>query len=410
MKKFKRVPILRFDDFCEQWVKKKLKNVSKITSGGTPNRSKPEYWNGNIPWITTSLVHFNNINSADEFITSQGLNNSSAKIFQIGTILMAMYGQGKTRGQVAILNIEASTNQACAAIITGNEINEFFLFQVLSHHYKKIRNLSNSGGQRNLSASLIGDYLIDYPTLSEQKKIASFLSSVDKKIRQLQQKKTLLEQFKKGVMQQLFSQKLRFKRSDGGDYSDWEESKLANVLYEHKTKNSNDSLDEVFSVAKKKGVINQLKHLGRSYSAKSISHYKIVNPVDVIYTKSPTKDFPYGIIKQNLTGRTGVTSPLYVVLKPINKNIGFMLHNYFLSWVNTYNYLNPLVQKGAKNTMNINNTDFLNGAKIGLPVSGEEQTRIANFLNAIDKKIGLVNSQLEHTQQFKKGLLQQMFI
>jgi len=220
----------------------------------------------------------------------------------------------------------------------------------------------------------------------------------------------LLKQYKKGMMQKLFSQALRFKDDQGNDFPDWEEKRLGDVLFEHKKTNKDGVVVEVFSVAKHKGVINQIEHLGRSHAAASISHYKVAFPFDVIYTKSPTSEFPFGIIKQNLTGRSGVVSPLYAVLKPANKYIGFILHNYFSSWVNTYNYLNPLVQKGAKNTMSIRNDDFLNGVGIDLPTSVEEQQRIANYLSVIDQKIDLVSIEIEHAKTFKTGFLQQMFI
>lgn len=211
-------------------------------------------------------------------------------------------------------------------------------------------------------------------------------------------------------MQQLFSRQLRFKDEYGNDYPDWEDKKLKDVLFEHKTKNKDGGVTEVFSVAKKKGVINQIEHLGRSYAADSTLHYKVAFPGDLIYTKSPTKDFPFGIIKQNLTGRKGLVSPLYVVTKPQTESLGFIFHCYFLSWINVYNYLVPLVQKGAKNTMNINSDDFLNGAEFMVPVSEKEQQKIAAYLSSIDSKIEAVNNQINQTHTFKQGLLQQMFV
>jgi len=109
-------PKLRFKEFEGDWSTNKIEEISIVTSGGTPSRNVSDYWNGDIPWVTTSLVDFNVINEAEEFITQVGLDNSSAKLFHKDTILMAMYGQGITRGKVAILGIDATTNQACAAI------------------------------------------------------------------------------------------------------------------------------------------------------------------------------------------------------------------------------------------------------------------------------------------------------
>lgn len=101
----------------EGWGESVLGDVSRVTSGGTPSRNNNNYWGGTIPWVTTAEVDFNTITDTAEKITEEALNNSSAKLFPKGTILMAMYGQGKTRGKVAKLGIKASTNQACAAIL-----------------------------------------------------------------------------------------------------------------------------------------------------------------------------------------------------------------------------------------------------------------------------------------------------
>lgn len=190
---------------------------------------------------------------------------------------------------------------------------------------------------------------------------------------------------------------------------DWKPVQLKEILKEHKSRNTKSQVEEVFSVAKEKGVINQIEHLGRSYASDNISNYKVVYPDDVVYTKSPTAGFPFGIIKQNKLDRTGVVSVLYAVFKPKNIELGLLLDFYFSSWVNTYNYLVPLVHKGAKNTMNIGNEDFLNGAKISLPTEKEEQQKIADFLIQIDNRIAQLTEKKEHLEQYKKGITQKIF-
>jgi type I restriction enzyme S subunit len=190
---------------------------------------------------------------------------------------------------------------------------------------------------------------------------------------------------------------------------EWKPVKLNEILKEHKTRNTKSEYDEVFSVAKEKGVINQIEHLGRSYASDDITNYKVVFPNDVVYTKSPTAGFPFGIIKQNKMDRTGVVSVLYAVFKPKNFELGLFLDFYFSSWVNTYNYLVPLVHKGAKNTMNIGNEDFLNGAKISLPPQKEEQKKITDFLIRIDNRITQLTEKKENLEQYKKGITQKIF-
>jgi type I restriction enzyme S subunit len=200
-------PRLRFPEFQNtgEWVVDSLGNIFETTSGGTPSRSEKAYWNGDIPWITTSLVDFCVITSAEEFITAEGLKNSSAKLFPKGTVLIAMYGQGKTRGQVALLGIKAATNQACAAILPRKGIDPYFVFLSLAGRYEEIREMSNSGGQENLSQGLIREIRFAFPLdENEQRKITACLSSLDVLITAESQNLDALKAYKKGLMQQLF--------------------------------------------------------------------------------------------------------------------------------------------------------------------------------------------------------------
>jgi type I restriction enzyme S subunit len=150
-------------------------------------------------------VDFRVITEAEEFITKQGLDNSSAKLFPKGTVLMALYGQGKTRGQVAVLGIQATTNQACAAILPRTGIDPYFLFLNLSGRYEEIRSMSNSGGQENLSQTLVREIPFTFPNDPiEQYKITSLLTSLDELITAEMQKLEALKTIKRGLMQQLF--------------------------------------------------------------------------------------------------------------------------------------------------------------------------------------------------------------
>ena len=206
-RKGETIPPLRFPEFQDAgaWRASTLEDIAEIASGGTPNRSKPEYWNGDIPWVSTSLIDFNRITQVQECITRRGLDNSSAKIFPRETILMAMYGQGKTRGKVAVLGIDAAINQACAAISVNDGISSGFVFQNLAGRYDEIRGLSNQGGQENLSATLIKKIPLSCPQMEEeQQEIADCLSSLDALIAAQVDKLDALKTHKKGLMQQLF--------------------------------------------------------------------------------------------------------------------------------------------------------------------------------------------------------------
>jgi type I restriction enzyme S subunit len=199
-------PRLRFPEFqdAREWESDSLGNIFETSSGGTPSRTVKAYWNGDIPWVTTSLVDFGVITSAEEFLTSEGLKNSSAKLFPKGTVLMAMYGQGKTRGQVALLGIKAATNQACAAILPRKDIDPYFVFLNLAGRYEEIREMSNSGGQDNLSQGLVREIRFAFPPdAAEQRKVTVFLSSLDSMVNAESQKLEALKTHKRGLMQKL---------------------------------------------------------------------------------------------------------------------------------------------------------------------------------------------------------------
>jgi type I restriction enzyme S subunit len=197
---------------------------------------------------------------------------------------------------------------------------------------------------------------------------------------------------------------LRFTEFQGKNT--WTERKLNEVLFEHKQKSTGN--EDVYSVSVHKGVINQIEHLGRSFSSSNTSNYKLVMPGDIIYTKSPTGDFPYGIIKQNKVSKAVIVSPLYGVFKPETKALGVILDAYFDYPERTINYLSSIIQKGAKNTININNETFLSKSLL-LPSDKYEQQKIADCLTSLDDLISAHNTKLELLHNHKKGLMQNLF-
>lgn len=201
------VPRLRFPEFRDagDWKRSTLGEIATITSGGTSGRSKQEYWGGNIPWVTSTLIDFNVIHKAKEFISAVALKESSSKIFPKNTILMAMSGQGISKGKVAVLGIDAAISQACAAILLKREINTDFVFHNLAGRYDEIRELSNQGALESLSAGLIAKISFSYPNNdAEQQKIANCLVGIDDLLAAQIQKLVALKIHKKGLMQQLF--------------------------------------------------------------------------------------------------------------------------------------------------------------------------------------------------------------
>lgn len=198
--------------------------------------------------------------------------------------------------------------------------------------------------------------------------------------------------------------KIRFK----GFTKDWEQRKLSDVL-DIVTKRNGEKYgkEEVLSVSDEYGCINQIKFQGRSFAGEDISNYKIVDTGDIIYTRSPLKSKPYGIIKV-VGDEIGIVSPLYIVNKVKEGNNSQFIYRVFDSPEKTNKYLSPLVRKGAKNTMNISNDEWLSG-KIDVAPSYEEQYQIGLYFDHLDHFITLHQRKCEQTKKLKKYMLQKMF-
>jgi type I restriction enzyme S subunit len=159
-----------------------IETISKIYSGGTPNRKKPEFWSGDIPWIKTGEVNYNVINETEEHITQEGLNKSATKIIPINSVLVAMYGQGVTRGRVAITGIEAACNQACAVIQPSSDFLSKFIYFYLEYKYEELRELAHGANQQNLNLGMIKGFKIpNFPKTKQIEIVAKFQSLLDAK-------------------------------------------------------------------------------------------------------------------------------------------------------------------------------------------------------------------------------------
>ena len=238
------------------------------------------------------------------------------------------------------------------------------------------------------------------PPIEEQQKIAAILTTQERVIELKEKRLAEKQRQKKYLMQQRLTGKKRLPGFSG----EWKNIKLCEVLSERKEKNVEQNL-RICSVAVQKGVVDQVEHLGRSYAANDTSNYSVAHYGDIIYTKSPTGDFLYGIVKQNLLQETVAVSPLYGVFTPLTFGLGYFLHTYFQSAICARNYLLPIVQKGAKNTINITNDTFIS-SKLYLPLDVEEQKAIADTFIAADREIDLLRQDIEQEKQKKKALMQ----
>ena len=192
-----------------EWRVVKIEDIAQTSSGGTPSRAKREYYAGNIPWVKSSELKDNVIYETEEKITKEGLQNSSAKIFPKGTLLIAMYGA--TVGKTGILGIDAATNQAICAILPNKTFDSNFLKSYIMFRRSQLISMSSGGAQPNISQEIIRAFKIPLPSLQEQQKIAEIFSIIDKKLEIEREEKAKLERIKRGLMDLLLTGKIRIR-------------------------------------------------------------------------------------------------------------------------------------------------------------------------------------------------------
>ena len=402
---------MRFECSLEEYKKYKLGElVENVVAGATPKTSVDDYWNGgDIPWLSSGEVHKKFIYFTDKFITSEGYNNSSTKIVPTNSVLIALAGQGKTRGTVAINKIELCTNQSIASIIPNEMLNYKYLFYYLESKYEYLRALSSSdGGRGGLNLKLIRSIPIQVPSIKEQENISNFINEIDKKILLLEQKHKLYDDFKKYLMQQIFTQKLRFKDTENNLYPNWEFLHLKDII----TLNGGYAFkSELF---KDEGIpIIRISNISQDNSV-------VAN--DLVYYDKLKNDHKFIIKKGELIiAMSGATTGKVAVydfeqISYINQRVGLFkqisnkLYYPFLIQYSLSNSFKKELQKtlvaGAQ--PNISKKE-IEEFKIDLPYY-EEQKKIADLLHNIDLKINSIKKQTFEISEFKKGLLQQMFV
>ena len=398
--KVSKAPSLRFSEFKGEWEESTIGNEFDLYSGNTPSRLNKDHFKGSINWISSGELKEHYITETKEKISKDAAKN--LKLLPAGTLVIAIYGleADGVRGTCSVTMSESTISQACMAFTTKGRIENEFLYS----WYKKHGNIiglryAQGTKQQNLSYDIIEKFKIAYPKPQEQQKLYKFIALLDERIATQSRIIERLETLIRGIMVCLQRRGLK--------NGSWEKTFLYNVLSERKELNK--QLYPVYSVSVSQGVVNQIEYLGRSFAAKDTSNYHIVRYGDIVYTKSPTGDFPYGIVKQSYNHNNVAVSPLYGVYTPKNFSIGVFLHEYFRGKINTHNYLHPLIQKGAKNTINITNQHFLEN-KVAIPLLDDEITSISKLLLSLNAKVELMQQTRINYEQQKQYLLRQMFI
>ncbi|WP_370477200.1 restriction endonuclease subunit S [Tamlana flava] len=407
----KQVPELRFAEFKDEWIKASLQDLcDKTISYGIVQTG--ENIEKGIPCVRVVDLTNSKLDIYSMIKTSEEVSNSYKKtILEENEIMLALRGD---IGMVKLVGKElvgANLTRGVARISARESIiTPSFMNWVLQSEksIKSINEKVNGSALKEIPLSgLRRVKVVLSKALKEQKKIASFLSSVDKKIEQLNKKKSLLEQYKKGVMQQLFSQKLRFKDDDGSDYPEWRKGKMKDFgrFYYGKSAPKWSISDDAETPCVRYGELYSTYN-GQINEIKSYTNIK----------RSELKFSKGGEILIPRVGEDPLDFAHCSVLNLSNVAIGEMISVYNTkeeSLFTVYCINSTLKKEFAKVVEggNVSNLYFkyLEEIFISFPCI-EEQTKIANFLSAIDTKIALLNTQIENTQQFKKGLLQQMFV
>lgn len=397
-------PKLRFPEFKGDWEEKKLGDISIITMGQSPDSSS---YNNNNEGV---LLIQGNADIKDRFTEPRQWTNKPTKICDIGDLILTV--------RAPVGYIAKSIHKACigrgVCSIKSKEYNNIeFIYQFLLYFENKWIKLEQGSTFTAVSGNEIKSISLSVPNLNEQTKIGNFLSAVDKKINQLSEKKILLEDYKKAIMQKIFSQELRFKDDDGNVFPEWVEKKLGDI---GSTLNGlTGKSKEDFGMGKPYIQYMQIF----SGSKINIEDFGLVN---ISENENQTK-VQYGDIFFTTSSETpneiGTTSVLLDHVEELYLNsfcFGYRpfsldeLIPEFARFLFRSNIMRdkiiPLAQGSTRYNMSKVGLLKLN---ISLP-SKEEQTKIANFLSAIDDKINQVGTQLDSTKEFKKGLLQQMFV
>ncbi|MFV0192126.1 restriction endonuclease subunit S [Empedobacter falsenii] len=399
-------PKLRFPEFEEDWIQKPLKDIGEIVGGGTPSTTIEEYWNGEVNWFTPTEITSKYVSSSKRKITDLGVSKSSAKILPKGSILLTTRA---TIGECSISLEESTTNQGFQSVIVNSSNNNEFIYYLINTLKNEL--IKNSSGSTFLEISKrkIESISNFFPNLQEQTKIADFLGAVDKQLDILNQKKEKLNLYKKGVMQQLFAQQLRFKDDNGNDYPDWQEKTLGEVT-DLITKGTTPKrfCNSGINFIKVESLINC-----------KIDKSKVMYIEDDIHLTSLKRS----ILKNNdilfsIAGSLGRVALVSNEILPANTNQALSIirlkenefHDFYIQLLSSHlvdDYILKNKSIGAQPNLSL---EQMKNFKFFKPKNKEEQTKIANFLSAIDTQIETVENQITKTETYKKGLLQQMFV
>lgn len=403
-------PKVVFSNFKNNWKIFSFYNLANMfLSGGTPSTKEPTFWGGSIPWIQSSDIQKDILSGVipQKFISEEGLQNSSAKLIPKNSIaIVTRVGVGK----LAIIDQDYATSQDFLSLSDINGDTQFIVYSIYRMLQKESTQLQGTS-IKGITKEDILSKKISLPEIEEQSAIGSLFRTLDDLLASYKDNLVNYQSLKTTMLSKMFpkaGEAVPEIRLDGFK-SEWEINKLNKYLTVSKQKNTQLKFDkeDVLSVSGEFGIINQIQFQGRSFAGASVEMYSIVDTGNIVYTKSPLKANPYGIIKTNY-GIPGIVSTLYAVYLP-NENVfpGFV-ERYFENDLRLNSYLKPLVNKGAKNDMKVSDENALLGAVIFPQL--EEQVAISDYFTNLDKFIQSHKDKISQLETLKKKLLQDMFI
>lgn len=403
-------PIYRFEKFDKNWLFVKISDLaSQFKTGGTPSTKEPTFWGGSIPWIQSSDIQKDILYGVipQKFISEEGLQNSSAKLIPKNSIaIVTRVGVGK----LAIIDQDYATSQDFLSLSDFDGDTQFLVYSIYRMLQKESTQLQGTSIKGITKEDLLSKK-IGLPEIDEQSAIGSLFRTLDDLLASYKDNLANYQSLKATMLSKMFSkagQAVPEIRLDGFE-GEWEINKLNKYLTVSKKKNTKKQFgkEDVLSVSGEVGIVNQIQFQGRSFAGVSVEMYSIVETGNIVYTKSPLKANPYGIIKTNY-GIPGIVSTLYAVYLP-NENLfpGFV-ERYFENDLRLNSYLKPLVNKGAKNDMKVSDENALLGNVIFPKL--EEQIAISDYFINLDRFIQSHKDKISQLETLKKKLLQDMFV
>lgn len=402
-------PKIRLKGFTGMWEEKPLLDVVTLYNGltYTPNditvRGTLVLRSSNVQDGEISLL--DNVYVKPEVATSPNVKKGDI-------IVVVRNGSRALIGKHAHIKTDMP-NTVIGAFMTGMHTDEpeFINALLCTSRFNNEVTINLGATINQITNGTFRSMIFLFPNKKEQQALGAYFQHLDNLIQSTTKKIESLKQVKAASLQSMFPQegetkpRVRFK----GFEEDWDCVSLGDCLTINNEKNQNNTygINDVLSVSDEVGVVNQIKLLGRSYAGKSVSNYRILKTNQIVYTKSPLKSKPYGIVKVN-KGSVGIVSVLYAVYDAKENVYPDYIHYYFDPSYLINNYLLPLINKGAKNTMNISDDMALTG-KIYIP-SYDEQKQIAQYLQSLDTQISLQTQRLEKLKQIKSACLDNMFV